>query len=278
MPFAGRDRWGWIAGRVTVRKLSGTMLMILLALVLVACGGGEDEEDDPVAVVDAPTVEEEAEPTTTGIAVDDEGTPDDAILIAAPGAEGSPTSAVVPANATPVLGASPIPIATPVVGGSAEPIASPVVGGFPVLGVTPGVIASPVSATPAGGIVIVLPDGEDEATPADDAAAATTLNGRVELAGNLNEAYVLTDDGCVGLGNNADLREGRQVVVRSETGTIVGVTTLEATDAGDECAWTFLVEVPESEFYAVSIPMTTELVFTQDDIEENDGEITILLP
>ena len=273
-----------------MRKLSGTMLMILMALVLVACGGGEDEEDDPVAVVDAPTVEEETEPTATELAVDAEGTPDDAIVIATPGAEGSPTSAVVPANATPVLGASPIPIATPAVGGSAEPIASPVVGGFPVLGVTPGVIASPgitaspagmaspVAATPAGGTVIVLPDSAGEATPADDAAATTTLTGRVELAGNVNEAYVLTDAGCVGLGNNADLREGRQVVVRSETGTIVGVTTLAAADAGDECAWTFSVEVPESEFYAVSIPMTTELVFTQNEIDENDGEITILLP
>jgi hypothetical protein len=278
-----------------VRKLSGTMLMILMALFLVACGGGEDEEDDPVAVVDAPTAEEEAEPTATELALDDEGTPDEAILIATPGADGSPTSAVVPAGATPAVDGSPELAASPVVGGfpvlgvtpgviaspgvTASPgaMASPIVVG-PALDATPGVMASPVSATPAGGIVIVLPDTEDESTPADDAAATTTLNGRVELAGNVNEAYVLTDDGCVGLGANADLREGRQVVVRSETGTIVGVTTLQATDAGDECAWTFSVEVPESEFYAVSIPMTTELVFTQDDIEENDGEITILLP
>lgn len=317
MPSRGSGPVRVKRGRITMRKLSAMMLMILMALVLVACGGGEDEEEAPVAVIDEPVieetiVEETVEPTATELVLDDETALDATVSDVTVVADGSPTSAVIPADAAPgatpaLVGTPPVFIATPIVVGTPEQVASPVTDGFPVLGVTPGaivspvadaspgamaspvvvgpagdatpgVMATPVSATPADGIVIVLPDPEDEATPAGDAAATFTLNGRVELAGDVNEAYVLTDDGCVGLGENADMREGRQIVVRSEIGTIIGVTMLEAADMEDECAWTFSVDVPESEFYAVSIPRKTELVFAHDDIEENDEEIRIVLP
>lgn len=261
-----------------MRKLSAMAFIVLMALLLVACGNGGDEEAEPIAETEdavstiAPTegVSNEATPSA--------GTPPSATPVAG----GSPTSAVVPEDAatgaTPELGESPASVASPVGIATPAPTASPGVVA-PVGAATPATIASPVAATPAAADMAPPPVSDDMATPDDEAAAATfTLNGRVELAGNLNEAFVLTGEGCVGLGRNADMREGRQVVVRSETGMIIGVTTLDAVYAGDNCAWSFTLDVPESTFYAVSIPLKTELVFTHDDIEQNDGEITIILP
>lgn len=104
-----------------------------------------------------------------------------------------------------------------------------------------------------------------------------TLAGQVILPGTENEAFILSDEGCVGLGANADMRADRQLVVRDETGTIIGVTTLEAAGEADGCAWEFSLEVPESAFYAVSVPMKTEMVFTHDEIEQGGDEIAIPL-
>ena len=85
----------------------------------------------------------------------------------------------------------------------------------------------------------------------------------------------MTGEGCVGLGANADLRPGQQLVVRDATGAIVGVTMLAASDETDACSWDFSVTVPDSPFYAVSIPMAVEHVFTRADVEQSDGELVV---
>ena len=44
------------------------------------------------------------------------------------------------------------------------------------------------------------------------------LTGTIVLNGNENETYVITEEGCVGLGTHEDLHEGRQLVIRDESG------------------------------------------------------------
>jgi hypothetical protein len=234
-----------------VRKLSGMLLVMLMALLLAACGS-DDGDDDPTAVATvAGTEAADASPTVT------------------------PTEAALGIDeATPPTTAA--GLATPATTGIGTPasVASPVVGATPVPAGTPAVIASPVAATPvpASG---VAPAG-DVATREEESARLVTLTGQVVLPGTENEAFVISDEGCVGLGADADMRAGRQLVVRDEAGTIIGVTTLEAAES-DGCAWDFSLEVPESAFYAVSIPMKTEMIFTHDEIEEGGGEIAIPL-
>jgi hypothetical protein len=105
-----------------------------------------------------------------------------------------------------------------------------------------------------------------------------TLSGTVSLPGTINERFVIADDGCVGLGRYAGVQAGQQVVVRNEIGGIVGVAELEATGSAVVCTWTFEVEVAESSYYTVSIPMLSERVFSADDVTDSSGQIELLLP
>ncbi|HYH11377.1 MAG TPA: hypothetical protein VD789_03395 [Thermomicrobiales bacterium] len=231
-----------------MRKIAGITLMVLLALLIAACGA-DDEEDDPTAeVTETVAATGEAEGTATEAATED----------AAVGADpGTPIAASTPAAAaTPATVASPAADATPVI------VATPAADATPV---GSGAAAIPAGATP------------DSATPAAVSGASISLSGQVVLPGTLNETFVIAENGCVGLNGYSDMRAGRQLVVRDQDGTIVGVTTLRASDATDTCAWDFSIDVPESSFYAVSIPMEVEHVFTSEDIEQNGGEIEVPL-
>jgi hypothetical protein len=268
-----------VQGGCNVRKLTGFIMLLLLSVVLVACGS-EDEEDptpEPTAAVEsAPTTDAGVEvPGTPAIVEDDDATPDAGVAADASPAAATPAvtdrATAIAAVSTPVV----------VVTDQATPDASPV----------PAITASPV-ATPQ---VNTSQEATPEATP-DNAASAPSLvvpvaadatetpvtmvklSGMVVLNGVENETYILTDEGCVGLGQHNDLREGRQVVVRDETGTIVSVTELGASDENDRCTWDFVVQVPESTFYSVSIPMKFEHVFPNAQVSENGGEVVIELP
>lgn len=252
-----------------MRKLSVMMLMILLAVMLTACGDDEEAEDEPTegevstevveeqeteGEVDTEVVEElETEDATEAadIAVveDDDGTPE---LLITPESVGTPI-----VSASPVVTASPVSV----VAAAASPVAAAI----------PDVIATPVEDS----VVVVSP--QDDAAEATPSEMLRGLSGQVVLPGAVNETFIITDEGCVGLGEYSDIRAGRQVVVRDEADTIIGVTTLEASSATDTCAWNFTVEVPPSDFYAVSIPMEAEHILTSAEVEENDGEITISL-
>lgn len=227
-----------------MRTFFGMLVIVLGSLVLVACGGGDDEEEPAAATEPAATTAVTSTAAATATAV----------------------SRIVTAIATPA--------ATPAGGddATAAPVASPV-------GMTaPASPAASPMATPVGtprqGALLVPPVGD--ATPqASPAAGMIRLAGVVTLPGTANEAYLLSEAGCVGLGEDADLRSGRQVVVRDGTGTIVGVTTLQASGATDACSWSFAVDVPEAAFYAVAIPMKTEMVFTREEVERSGGELAI---
>jgi hypothetical protein len=275
-----------VQGGCNVRKLSGLIILLLLSVVLVACGA-EDEEDptpEPTAAVEsAPTTDADVGlPGTPAIVEDDDATPDAGVAADASPAAATPAVTdrataiaavstpvvVVTDQATPV--ASPVMDATPVIANMASPVATPRISESP--GATPE--ATPDNAASAQPALIV--PGAADATEAP--VVMIELSGMVVLNGVENETYILTNEGCVGLGQHNDLREGRQVVVRDETGTIVSVTELGASDENDRCAWDFVVQVPESTFYSVSIPMKFEHVFPNAQVSENGGEVVIELP
>lgn len=246
------------------------LLMMLFALVLAACGG-EDEETDPLEDATEPAaIMETVEPEPTEEVTEEEvATPDE---MTAEDEAATPTSAVVPMDeatgATPNVVSTPVSAATPVVDAAApDMVATPVVDATPVADASP-------EATPLGAALTppTPADGAEDGEP----TTIIPLSGRVVLRGSENEAYIRANDGCIGLGQHSDMRVGRQVVVRDESGTIVGVTTLEAAET-EGCAWSFSLEVPESEFYSVAVPMKTEMVFTQEDVSEGNGDLEVPL-
>lgn len=235
-----------------MRKLAGLMAMILFALLLAACGDDEDTGDATEAATTASTVAALATEETDETATVEDAT-EAATEIATESAAGTAL------DSTPVMAASPI-----------GAMATPASEALPATVGTP--VASPVAAaSPVSGMA-VAPVG----AAASD-AATMSLSGEVTLPGTAGETYVITEDGCVGLNGYSDLRAGRQVVVRDESGTIIGVTEIAASDATDACSWTFSVDVPEADFYAVSIPMEVERVFSQEEVDASGGEITMPL-
>jgi hypothetical protein len=237
-----------------VRTLARLLVMMFLALLVVACGDDDDGDATEEAATEAVVSTEAADETATTTADETEEAPADSTV------------------GTPAMSASPATTgAVPGVGTPASAIGTPAA--------TPVTLASPVAAaTPQGAVAAApVPAGAGDADAATPATEMVTLRGEVVLPGTLNETFVITDEGCVGLNGHADMRAGRQLVVRDEAGTIVGVTELAASDATDACSWTFSLDVPESGFYAVSIPMAVEHVFTQEQVEASNGEITVPL-
>jgi hypothetical protein len=238
-----------------VRKLPAIVMMLLLSIVLVSCGAGDDEEAEPTA---EPTTVVESEPTTS----------------ANVGIPGTPAIEVDEDEATPVevtVVATPAPAnATPAVSNDASPMASPVVAASPVTSSFASPVASPVASPQMIASLV--------ASPTETPVVMIEMMGLVTLDGVENTAYILTDEGCVGLGQYSGLHDGRQVVVRNEAGTIISVASLEAAEGVEGCAWDFVVQVPESDFYSVSIPMVFEQVFPQAQVRGDNGKVVIALP
>ena len=162
---------------------------------------------------------------------------------------------------------------TPTVSGTPDVAATPEA----ITAASPAVIAlaSPAAATPEPSVGAVPAD--ISATPASGSLIAATLSGSVVLPGMANQAYVISEDGCVGIGSFAGLEAGQQVVIRDAAGAIIGVTELGASDATDSCQWVFQLEVPESTFYSVELPMIAQHVYTQEEVASANGEIELTL-
>jgi len=205
-----------------------------------------------------------------------------ALLLVACGSDGDedeptrvPLEPTAPAEATSPAETAPASIAsTPNIGLATPgtPDTSPMVGATPIA--SPGAIASPVTEGTPGAGAIAPPDG----TTGGATAGMQVLNGTVSLPGIINEAFVIADDGCVGLGRYAGVQAGQQVVVRDGQDNIVAVTELAAMESDVVCGWTFTAEAPESDYYAVSIPMIQERVFAGEEVTASDGQIELTLP
>ncbi len=151
------------------------------------------------------------------------------------------------------------------------------------------VVATPVAttnSTPAATPALATPAASPQATPVEPTGAAPagatsetqTLIGTVLLPGTANERFVISDDGCIGLGDYAGLQAGQQVIVRDERGTVIGTANLAATNSAVVCSWTFEIEVPVSGYYEVSIPMRAEQVYAASDVAASNGQIELTLP
>lgn len=114
--------------------------------------------------------------------------------------------------------------------------------------------------------------------PLDAEGETRLLSGTVLLPGTENERYVMSGDGCVGLGRYTGVQAGQQVVIKDEAGTIVGLTTLAATESQVACSWTFQVEVPTSTYYTVSLPLVAEVVVSDEDVVRTHGDVQVALP
>ncbi len=132
--------------------------------------------------------------------------------------------------------------------------------------------ASPVASPQA--IAVASPVASPVATP----RTTWQLDGTVMLPGTENQNFVLGGDGCLGLGEYAGVGVGQQVVVKNAAGSIIGLTALESGGSTGQCVWTFEVEVPVSDFYTVSLPLTYERVYSDADLAVIDGRLQITLP
>jgi hypothetical protein len=128
-------------------------------------------------------------------------------------------------------------------------------------------------ATPAVAEATVAQASPVAASPIPQ-EVSTSVAVTLVLNGTEQVDYVVTPEGCVGLGQWRSLKPGAQLVVRDANGTVVDIATLEASDNG--CSWMADITAPGSEFVSISIPMVTEVWFTQADIEA--GEVEISLP
>lgn len=220
-----------------VRRRYGIILVAMFALILAACGEEEDTED-PAADATLPAVSTVEDEDSAIDEIDDE-------------------------DSTPAIPGTPDVVATPAV----ITVSSPAV----------VVAASPVASSPEPAVGAAAIPADTSATPASGSLIASTLSGSVVLPGMANEAYVISEDGCVGIGSFAGLEAGQQVVIRDAAGAIIGVTELAASEATDNCQWVFQLDVPESTFYSVELPMIAQHVYTQEEVASADGEIELTL-
>lgn len=144
---------------------------------------------------------------------------------------------------------------------------------------------SGMAATPVDTAIVATPgDNAVSATPVEAAPVATAVEptvvmtpvtASVEFTGAEQRDYMITEEGCVGIGEWSPLKTGAQVIVRDATGTVVDVAELETAEGTDGCSWTADLSVPDSEFVSISIPMVTEVWFDQAEFEAGDVFITI---
>lgn len=217
-------------------RVLAVLTLLVLSMVLAACGN--DDSADPTA-----------EPTATRSPVLPTEMPGTTEQV-----EVSPTATEL-ATPTEEQAATPneVAMATPAVMNVASPA--------PVdVAATPVVAATTPQATPA----VASPIAEDLSTPVQ---ATLVLNGTAQVD------YIITSEGCVGLGQWSGLRPGAQVVVRDADGTVVDIGDLQAGDG--DCSWVADISVPGSEFVSIGIPMVTEVWFSQADLESGEVEITL---
>ena len=136
--------------------------------------------------------------------------------------------------------------------------------------------ASPTIVAVTAATPTTDPSTRVAATPAMDAAPDRPVQAVLTLGGIEQQDYLITDEGCVGLGDWRGLKPGAQVIVRDASGTVVDVGELEAGDVEGECSWMADLSVPTSEFVSISVPMITDVWFTQSELYS--GRVQNTLP
>lgn len=199
------------------------------------------------------------------------------VVLAACGSDNSDDPTPVPAaTRSPVL-----PTDVPGTTGAGEVQATPTARATtttlvatPAVAVQPTATTAVVHATPAVVATATATAGASPVVASPVAPVSTPVHVMLVLNGTEQVDYVLTQEGCVGLGQWRSLRPGAQVVVRDAGGTVADIATLEPGDGG--CSWVADIDAPDSAYVSISIPMVTEVWYTRADIQA--GEIELLLP
>jgi hypothetical protein len=108
---------------------------------------------------------------------------------------------------------------------------------------------------------------------------AYRLVGVLELKGEPWEQFINMPD-CMGLGGYEDIRPGTRITVKDQSGTIVAVTELAPdplSEDFDECSFQFVAEVPEAEFYTISMRRRGDITFSFDELEQADWSVELSL-
>lgn len=103
-----------------------------------------------------------------------------------------------------------------------------------------------------------------------------TLTGTLTLT---SDDLAGSDDNCSGTGGFGDIQQGMDVVIRDETGAIIGTSRVgPGTRSGRHCEFGFeVVELPIAEFYTVEVGDRGDLTYSPEELSEMDWHIDLTL-
>lgn len=111
------------------------------------------------------------------------------------------------------------------------------------------------------------------------------IAGTVELLADSGDIsfFALPIGGCMGMGGYEDLQAGKQITVRDETGTMIGVGGLEPIYLPSEgidnqrCVFTFTIDVPEARFYTLEMERRGVLTYSKAELDTAEWHIDLSL-
>lgn len=108
------------------------------------------------------------------------------------------------------------------------------------------------------------------------AVLAATLVAGCSSGHTIAGTFVLTDAGvaysatdCSGTGGYSDIKAGTGVVLKDGAGKTIGTSNLVndvSSSAAGKCAYTFTVEAPYADFYAVAVGHRGELTYSNAEM------------
>lgn len=117
--------------------------------------------------------------------------------------------------------------------------------------------------------------------------AAALLVGACSGGNTITGTFTLTDpevdyssSSCSGTGGFSDISAGTGVVVKNEDGATIATADLAYDPDGSSasrCHYTFTVEVPAAEFYAVSVGRRGELTYSKAEMEAQGWQVGFTL-
>lgn len=88
-----------------------------------------------------------------------------------------------------------------------------------------------------------------------------------------------TPFGCVTTGGYQDIAVGSQLKITDETGTIIGVASLEPLYVPDDelCAFLFTSDVPEATFYTFQLGRRGDITYSKDELDSSGWNIDLTI-
>jgi hypothetical protein len=111
------------------------------------------------------------------------------------------------------------------------------------------------------------------------------LGGKQEVTGTFSlldpEGYEGTDP-CFGTGGYSDIGTGAQVIVTDRAGTVIasgdlGPGKVESVEGFQVCQFSFVVDVPATEFYRFEVGDRGSITYTNDELEREGWHVDFTL-